>query len=362
MKKVVCIMLFLSLFFWPFKVNAVNIDTLTISGTKKAKTSEEVTISLQAPTSNYKTTEGIWIVYTELIYDNSKLILTEVASPGYDTYYIHTATETMLVSEVISNSGISDMCIEGILHCGTYNLTLTFQVKNISEESTTEIIVNEFAPGILDVIEDREYTLDDLIETSYSEKLSHEVYLEPKSDSTPIEEPTVKIPEPPKKDQTIKKPEKEEPAYKSNNNYLKSLEITGYKIEFNKNTKEYTIDLADDVSVLKIKPIVENNTASYKITDNENLQNGSVVKITVTADNGETREYKIKIKKVVPVVVNDDEQEKEEQVQEESDELFKKGLLFVGIGLGILFIIGFIFIIDSIINNRKIKKMMKDNL
>ncbi len=205
MKKVVCIMLFLSFFFYPFKVNAVNIDSLTISGTTSAKVSEEVTIKLTAPTSNYKTTEGIWIVYTELIYDNSKLILTEVDSPGYDTYYIHTTTKTTLVSEVISDSDISDMCIEGILHCGTYNLTTTFQVKNISEEATTEIIVNEFALGILDIIEDREYTLDDLIEISYSEKLSHEVDLELKSDSTPIEEPTVKIPEAPKKDQTIKK-------------------------------------------------------------------------------------------------------------------------------------------------------------
>lgn len=250
----------------------------------------------------------------------------------------------------------------GMIYTNHYNgnLTTTFQVKNISEEATTEIIVNEFALGILDIIEDREYTLDDLIEISYSEKLSHEVDLELKSDSTPIEEPTVKIPEAPKKDQTIKKVEKEEPAYKSNNNYLKSLEIIDYKIEFNKNTKEYTIDLADDVSTLNIKPIVENNTASYKITDNENLQNGSIVKITVTADNGEIREYKIKIKKIVPVVKNDDEQE-EAPVQEENA-FFKKGLVFIGIGLGILFIIEFIFIIDSIINNRKIKKMMKDNL
>ena len=56
--------------------------------------------------------------------------------------------------------------------------------------------------------------------------------------------------------------------YYSSNNYLKSLEIDGYEITFNKETNEYTITVKSDVTSLDIKAIPEDSRARVEITGN----------------------------------------------------------------------------------------------
>lgn len=82
--------------------------------------------------------------------------------------------------------------------------------------------------------------------------------------------------------------------YYSSNNYLKSLEIDGYEITFNKETNEYKITVKNDVTSLDIKAIPEDSRARVEITGNEKFKKGNnTVTITVTAEDGSTREYKI---------------------------------------------------------------------
>ena len=82
--------------------------------------------------------------------------------------------------------------------------------------------------------------------------------------------------------------------YYSSNNYLKSLEIDGYEITFNKETNEYKITVKGDVTSLDIKAIPEDSRARVEITGNEKFKKGNnTVTITVTAEDGSTREYKI---------------------------------------------------------------------
>lgn len=82
--------------------------------------------------------------------------------------------------------------------------------------------------------------------------------------------------------------------YYSSNNYLKSLEIDGYEITFNKETNEYKITVKSDVTSLDIKAIPEDSRARVEITGNEKFKKGNnTVTITVTAEDGSTREYKI---------------------------------------------------------------------
>lgn len=80
----------------------------------------------------------------------------------------------------------------------------------------------------------------------------------------------------------------------SSNNYLKVLEVTGYKIDFNKDTSEYKITVSNDVTDLDIKAIAEDSHARVEITGNEKFKVGrNVVTITVSAEDGTTREYKL---------------------------------------------------------------------
>lgn len=86
----------------------------------------------------------------------------------------------------------------------------------------------------------------------------------------------------------------------SNNNYLKSLEIENYKIKFDKNTLTYEIKIKDE-ETLNIIALPEDENANITIKGNKELKNKSIIKITVSAENGETKEYSINIKKKLQI-------------------------------------------------------------
>lgn len=100
-------------------------------------------------------------------------------------------------------------------------------------------------------------------------------------------------------------------ANKSSNNYLKSLFIEGYKLNFSKRIKNYTLEINPKDTYLNITPIVENENAKYTISGNSNLKTGSVIKIEVTAQNEEKRVYKITIQEkksnylgvILPIII-----------------------------------------------------------
>ena len=82
----------------------------------------------------------------------------------------------------------------------------------------------------------------------------------------------------------------------SKNNFLKSLEISGYEIEFNRSKLDYELNISKEKK-LDIIALAEHEAAKVEITGNKRLRNKSVIKITVTAENGDTKEYKINIAK-----------------------------------------------------------------
>lgn len=87
---------------------------------------------------------------------------------------------------------------------------------------------------------------------------------------------------------------------RSNNNNLSSLSVSGVSLEpkFNKNTTEYKIEVDYSVSKLDIKAEPEDSKATVNISNN-NLAAEKVtsVKISVTAENGSTKNYIIKAKR-----------------------------------------------------------------
>ncbi len=80
---------------------------------------------------------------------------------------------------------------------------------------------------------------------------------------------------------------------KSDNNLLSSLTISGYEIDFDKNTFSYQIDVPDETTTrLDIAYVVDDETASVEIIGNEDLQVGrNIIRIIVTAENGDEQTY-----------------------------------------------------------------------
>lgn len=84
----------------------------------------------------------------------------------------------------------------------------------------------------------------------------------------------------------------------SSNNYIDSLKIKGYDINFDKNVFEYSINVGSGVNSLDISVITSSNVASYEIVGNKKFKTGkNVVSIIVTAEDGSTRAYKINVNK-----------------------------------------------------------------
>ena len=93
--------------------------------------------------------------------------------------------------------------------------------------------------------------------------------------------------------------------YYSSNNYLKSLEIDGYELEFDKYTSEYKITVKNDVTSLDISALAEDSRSRVEITGNSDFKVGeNVVTITVIAENGSIREYKLMVEKEENTVVS----------------------------------------------------------
>lgn len=83
---------------------------------------------------------------------------------------------------------------------------------------------------------------------------------------------------------------------KSSDATLKALKIDreGLTPSFNRYTYTYTLSVGSDVDSIKVTASPNHSKARYSVSGNTNLKNGdNTVYITVTAENGATRTYKI---------------------------------------------------------------------
>lgn len=138
------------------------------------------------------------------------------------------------------------------------------------------------------------------------------------------------------------------------NNYLDSLEIENYQIMFDKETSIYNVTI-DNEKTLNIKYKASSENASVIVNGNENLKNGSTIRITVRGIDGSTREYIINISKN-EAVSKDNKGSTEEAVI-----INKNRKLHIVLGV-ISFVIMVVSIIGIIIINVKriVKKGLRD--
>ena len=94
---------------------------------------------------------------------------------------------------------------------------------------------------------------------------------------------------------TIYVERREENMSISNDSLLKDLSIDGYKIKFDARQNEYTIKLKEKDHQLKINATPSSDRANITVEGNDNLVDGSEIKIRVTAEDGSYTDYFIKI-------------------------------------------------------------------
>ena len=83
----------------------------------------------------------------------------------------------------------------------------------------------------------------------------------------------------------------------STSTYISSLNIKNSNIKFNKTNYEYTIRISSNTTKLNLDIIPEDKTAKVTILNNNNLVDGSVVKIKVEDKEGNKRIYTLNISK-----------------------------------------------------------------
>ena len=106
--------------------------------------------------------------------------------------------------------------------------------------------------------------------------------------------------------------------------YLNDIKIENYDIEFNENVYEYILKINKEKSLV-ISPIVDNDNVSYNIVGNENLKNGSIIRINVF--------YKDNIFNTYSIIINKSNSDNIIATRDNDDivdlDSFNKGTLFL---------------------------------
>lgn len=138
------------------------------------------------------------------------------------------------------------------------------------------------------------------------------------------------------------------------NNKLESLDIENYQISFDPENTIYNLTI-DNETELKINFKTQDSTSSAIINGNNNLKNGSTIKVTVTGVDGSTKDYIINISKneEIKKEENNNEEKKDNNVVVINEN--RKKQIIIGVTSFIVIVICIILIV--IINIKKsIKK------
>lgn len=89
----------------------------------------------------------------------------------------------------------------------------------------------------------------------------------------------------------------------SDNNNISELKILGHEIGFRSDKLEYDLTINEEYALV-FEVALEDTNASYVIEGNEDLKDGSVIKVITNSESGEVKEYKFNI---IKEIVNDND-------------------------------------------------------
>ena len=95
---------------------------------------------------------------------------------------------------------------------------------------------------------------------------------------------------------------KENEGEESSNAKLKSLVIENAELipEFASNVTSYTVQVEESITKIEIKAVAEDSKATISIKGNEDVKEGSIITVSVSAEDGTVKIYEIKVEKIVP--------------------------------------------------------------
>ena len=136
-----------------------------------------------------------------------------------------------------------------------------------------------------------------------------------------------------------------EAAKMSDNNNVSTIDIVGHDFDFVKDVFEYDITLTNE-DKLHFFVELEDEKANYVIDGNNDLKDGSVVKVISTSESGEKKEYKFNVS----------------MKETDDSKSCSKCLLYgiIGFGLGVIVTILIFFIIKKV--NKKKKDTIKEDI
>lgn len=353
----------------PLKVNAVNINSARIGKDMTVKTGDTFTIPLYLTFSDVSPKSpnsfGIGGVVFDLEYDDTVFKFIEANASGFNNELVNEDGEYAITSAISGEDLLSNSCMDNILYCGEYGVSITFYVKDTDKDSATIKIGEAAIIGWQLTNGTRDSYLEKDMQT-YTSKVNKMTTITIKQATIQKEEPDTitKTTTEDKKELTIttaidKKIEQNDNNIdtnidntKSNNNYLSKLEINDYPIDFYKRTNEYNIEVNNGVNKLLISAELEDKSALLEIVGANNLKaNNNQVKVIVTAENGTKNTYTIN------VTYEDDGKKKslsDINYIKKIKDFFIAYKLYIIIALGVLVLLTIISIIVNKINDNKL--------
>ena len=326
-------------------------------------------------------TTGIYMYAFQFEFDESVLEVANVKSENdlFDIGVYKSDGKYYVLAELNGNTN-SSFCPNGVSLCIPAGTKIDFRIKD-TDKTTTNLKVVEVEGALITYDGSSEFTENNIKTTSKTLNVIHTFEISkgassnttqqtPKTESI-VEEKKVNITNEIKKETEtnvknktttnkttntttnttkpeIKVDDSADISNKAFNNYLKTLEIDGYKIDFNKHISIYNIDVPVEVKEVKVNAIAESSKATVEIAGADNLEENNKIIITVTAENKEEKKYIINVKRIK------EEKKSNGSFFEITDEQKKTALIFAGVIVGI----GLLIFIIIRIRDRKIEKGM----
>ncbi len=363
--------LFLLLLLIPIKINALGISSSRISNDETAMTGDTITVSFYLSVSGVSPKNansfGIGGVAFDLEYDHDALKYVSATASGFDSSYLKNDDGEFIYSVISGEDLLSNSCVDGILYCGEYGVSLKFYVRD-TDVSSTQIKINEVA--ILG------WQLENGTHPTYDEDdMDGFEAIVGKVHTVTIKKVEVQTEEPAEVQASTNTEQKKaisnianekvedketistDSEGKSNNNYLKKLDVKGYILNFYKRTNEYDLAIEENVNELELEVIPEDDKATYEIKGDKDIKgNNNKIEIIVTAASGKKNTY------ILNITYEKDDTKKISKfiLIDKFKDIFNKYRLYFYLAGGVILVTIMVIVIINNVSSNKINKELDD--
>ncbi len=323
-------------------------------------------LELLVSTESDKATTEILGNNNLVVGDNTVTVKVTAENSSVNTYTIIVTREEKVLD---TNNYLKELVIENYELVKTfdkesleYSLEIPYEVNKLNITALTEsdlsnveisgnsdLSVGENTISITVTAEDNSTRIYTILVTKLEQEIIPEEDILP-----PTEEEII----PPVEDEVIVKPVVNN-VVKSNDNNLKSLQISNHTIKFDRDILIYDITVENDVNALELFYELSNSKATAEILGNNNLVVGNnKIEIIVTAEDNSTKIYTINILKLsdtsedeTDILVEDDNDDSKKDTDKITTDNSNNNLMLIIIGVIITIIVAAV-IIKSFISKK----------